>query len=38
MAALIDHFGFFGAAVRPVDATRALGLVVMMAGVWLVVR
>jgi transporter family-2 protein len=38
MAALIDHFGFFGAAIRPVDATRALGLVVMMAGVWLVVR
>jgi len=38
MAALIDHFGFFGAAVRPVDAGRALGLAVMMAGVWLVVR
>jgi len=38
MAALIDHFGLFGAVVRPVDATRALGLVVMMAGVWLVVR
>ena len=38
MAALIDHFGLFGAAVRPVDASRALGLVVMMAGVWLVVR
>src|SRR3990172_4704954 len=37
MAALIDHFGLFGAAVRPVDASRALGLVVMMAGVWLVV-
>jgi len=38
MAAVIDHFGFFGAAVRTVDATRAVGLVVMMAGVWLVVR
>jgi len=38
MAAVIDHFGFFGADHRPVDATRALGLVVMMAGVWLVVR
>ncbi|HEX9676169.1 MAG TPA: DMT family transporter [Anaerolineales bacterium] len=38
MAAVIDHFGFFGAAVRTVDAARALGLVVMMAGVWLVVR
>jgi len=38
MAAVIDHFGFFGADLRPVDATRALGLVVMMAGVWLVVR
>ena len=38
MAAVIDHYGFFGAAVRTVDATRAVGLVVMMAGVWLVVR
>jgi transporter family-2 protein len=38
MAALIDHFGLLGAAVRPIDAARALGLVVMMAGVWLVVR
>jgi transporter family-2 protein len=38
MAALIDHFGLLGAAVRPIDPARALGLVVMMAGVWLVVR
>jgi transporter family-2 protein len=38
MAALIDHFGLFGAAVRPVDALRGLGLAVTMAGVWLVVR
>jgi transporter family-2 protein len=38
MAAVIDHFGLFGATVRPVDAARAVGMVVMMAGVWLVVR
>ena len=38
LAALIDHFGFFGAALRPLDLTRALGLCVMLLGVWLVVR
>lgn len=38
MAALIDQFGWFGAAVRPIDLTRGLGLLIMMVGVWLVVR
>lgn len=38
MAALIDQFGWFGAAMRPIDLTRAVGLLVMLAGVWLVVR
>ncbi|HKZ55172.1 MAG TPA: DMT family transporter [Anaerolineales bacterium] len=38
LATLIDHFGLFGAAVRPIDFTRTLGLAVMLAGLWLVVR
>ena len=38
IASLIDHFGFFGATVRPLDMTRSLGLCFMLLGVWLVVR
>ena len=38
IAALIDHFGLFGAMVRPVEMTRAAGLCFMLLGVWLVVR
>lgn len=38
IAALIDHFGFFGAAVRPLDLTRLLGLGLILLGVWIVVR
>jgi len=34
-AALIDHFGLFGARVSPLTVTRSLGLAVMMAGVFL---
>ena len=38
IAALIDHFGFFGASVRPMDISRICGLGFMLLGVWLVVR
>ena len=38
VAALIDHYGFFGAAVRPMDLPRLLGLGLMLIGVWMVVR
>lgn len=38
LAALVDHFGLLGATVRPLDATRTFGLVVMLAGAALVVR
>lgn len=34
-AALIDHFGLFGAQVSPVSLTRAAGIGVMAIGVWL---
>ena len=38
VAALIDHFGFFGAAVRPLDLARLSGLSLILLGVWIVVR
>jgi transporter family-2 protein len=34
----LDHFGLLGAAQRSLDATRVLGLGVVMVGVWLTVR
>lgn len=38
VSAVLDHFGWLGAAVRPMDGPRALGLAVVMLGVWLTVR
>lgn len=38
IAALIDHFGFFGAAVRPLDLARLSGLGLILFGVWIAVR
>lgn len=37
-AALIDHFGLFGAALRPVSATRGGGILLMAAGLALIQR
>lgn len=37
-AALIDHFGFFGARVSPLSLTRATGSAVMALGVWITQR
>jgi transporter family-2 protein len=34
-AAIIDHFGLFGARVSPLSAARALGIAVMAAGVFI---
>jgi bacterial/archaeal transporter family-2 protein len=35
MSAVIDHFGLFGATQRPVDLTRAAGLGLLLAGLFL---
>ena len=35
---LLDQFGLLGAAVRPLDWTRAIGLAVVLFGVWLTVK
>ncbi len=37
-AAAIDHFGLFGARISPLSLTRALGIAVMMLGVWITQR
>lgn len=34
----VDHFGLFGAATRPLTATRLFGMAVLLLGVWLILR
>jgi transporter family-2 protein len=36
--ALIDHFGLFGADIRPMDLARVAGLGLILLGIWLTVR
>lgn len=38
VGALLDHFGWLGASVRPLDPARLIGLVVLFIGVWLTVK
>jgi transporter family-2 protein len=38
VAALIDHFGWLGADVRPVGLSRLAGVAVLILGVWLITR
>jgi transporter family-2 protein len=38
LSAVIDHFGWFGADVRTLDASRIAGIALFMAGAWLVLR
>jgi Uncharacterized protein conserved in bacteria len=38
VSTVLDHFGLLGAAERPMDAARAIGLAVVLVGVWLTVR
>lgn len=35
---VLDHFGWLGAMGRTLDPTRALGLAVVLVGVWLTVK
>jgi len=35
---LIDHFGWLGAELRPLAASQLAGVVVMLLGVWLIIR
>lgn len=38
LAALLDHFGLLGGAVRPLDLSRSFGIGILILGVWLIVR
>jgi transporter family-2 protein len=38
MGALIDHFGWFGAAVRPLDGGKLLAMLLVIAGAYLLIR
>ena len=38
MGILVDHFGLFGIAIRQLDAWRLAGLILLVAGGYLVVR
>lgn len=35
---VIDHFGLLGSSLRPLDLSRAIGLGIVLFGVWLTVR
>lgn len=35
---LTDHFGWFGVTVRPIDATRLIGVVVLFIGGYLIAK
>ncbi|MFN8455410.1 MAG: DMT family transporter [Anaerolineae bacterium] len=37
-AAWVDHFGYLGVAVRPLDLSRVIGMMVLFVGAWLIVR
>jgi len=38
VSTILDHFGLLGAMGRPLDTTRAIGLAVVLMGVWLTVK
>lgn len=38
VVAFLDHFGLLVGAVRPFDASKALGVAILLLGTWLVVR
>jgi len=38
MGVLVDHFGWFGVAPRPVDLPRVLGVLILMGGAYLIAR
>lgn len=37
-AAVLDHFGWLGASVRPLDITRLAGIFTVMFGIWLILK
>jgi len=35
---ILDHYGLLGAALKPLDMTRIIGMAVVLFGVWLTVK
>ena len=38
VSVVLDQFGWLGTMIRPMDPTRAIGLAVVLVGVWLTVK
>ncbi len=38
MGVAVDHFGLFGVAVRPIDLPRAIGVIILFVGSYLIVK
>jgi transporter family-2 protein len=38
VSVILDQFGWLGTAARPMDPSRAIGLAVVLVGVWLTVK
>jgi transporter family-2 protein len=38
VSTVLDHYGWLGGMGRPLDPTRAMGLAVVLVGVWLAVK
>lgn len=38
VSVILDQFGWLGTMIRPMDLTRAIGLAVVLVGVWLTVK
>ena len=38
VGAMLDHFGILGAASRPLELSRLLGMGVLLVGIWLIIR
>jgi transporter family-2 protein len=38
MGALVDHFGWMGAEVRPLNLARLAGMGLLLGGTWLITR
>ena len=38
MGALVDHFGWMGAQMRPLNLARLAGVVLLLAGTWLITK
>ena len=38
VSVILDHYGLFGAHIRSLDSTRALGLLLVFVGVWVTVK